>query len=188
MSFAIFYGSNPSAEASILNRLQHVTTEARHPLLLPGMFAEMELERHKKYTEAGISDLEAKILELDMKLECSSQAEVERKNIEKRTAWLDMSYLRDSITTWKVQLERMSEHNDSLARDPAIQASLDTALDTPHAILCETTTKIKTRLTAICDEYDEKIRDCTMRLDGMAIATQWVCFLHPHHLLPRKEH
>jgi len=179
MSFAIFYGSNPSAEAPILNRLQHVTTEARHPLLLPGMFAEMELKRHKKYTEAGISDLEAKILELDVKLECSSQAEVERKNIEKRTAWLDMSYLRDSITTWKVQLERMTEHNDFLAHELAIQTPRQTGADTTHTMLCETTTKIKTRLAAICDEYDEKIRDCTMRLDGMAIATQWVHSLHP---------
>jgi hypothetical protein len=34
--------------------------------------------------------------------------------------------------------------------------------------------RIKVRLAAIRDEYDEKIRDCTMRVDGMAMATQWV--------------
>jgi Mg2+ and Co2+ transporter CorA len=33
--------------------------------------------------------------------------------------------------------------------------------------------RIKARLSAIRDEYDEKIRDCTMRVDGMAMATQW---------------
>jgi hypothetical protein len=37
--------------------------------------------------------------------------------------------------------------------------------------------KIQNRLAAIRDEYDEKIRDCTMRVDGMAMATQWVRFL-----------
>ncbi len=34
--------------------------------------------------------------------------------------------------------------------------------------------KIKERLEAIIDEYEEKIRDCTMRVEGMAMATQWV--------------
>lgn len=34
--------------------------------------------------------------------------------------------------------------------------------------------KIRLRLAAIRDDYDEKIRDCTMRIDGMAMATQWV--------------
>ncbi|KAI5920486.1 hypothetical protein F4810DRAFT_723321 [Camillea tinctor] len=33
--------------------------------------------------------------------------------------------------------------------------------------------KIKGRLRDIIEEYDEKIRDCTMRLDGMTMATQW---------------
>ncbi|KAF3765540.1 hypothetical protein M406DRAFT_355963 [Cryphonectria parasitica EP155] len=33
--------------------------------------------------------------------------------------------------------------------------------------------KIIGRLQAIIDEYDDKIRDCSMRLDGMAMATQW---------------
>jgi hypothetical protein len=38
--------------------------------------------------------------------------------------------------------------------------------------------RIKDRLEAIIDEYEEKIRDCTMRVEGMAMATQWV--RHPH--------
>ena len=34
--------------------------------------------------------------------------------------------------------------------------------------------KIRVRIQEITDEYDNKIRDCTMRVDGMAMATQWV--------------
>jgi len=34
--------------------------------------------------------------------------------------------------------------------------------------------KVKGRVMAIKDENDEKIRDCSMRVDGMAMATQWV--------------
>lgn len=34
--------------------------------------------------------------------------------------------------------------------------------------------KIKERLEAIIDENNDRIRDCKMRVDGMAMATQWV--------------
>ncbi|XXG98843.1 hypothetical protein Hte_005173 [Hypoxylon texense] len=34
-------------------------------------------------------------------------------------------------------------------------------------------TKINDRLHAIIKEYEEKIRECSMRIDGMAMATQW---------------
>lgn len=37
----------------------------------------------------------------------------------------------------------------------------------------QTGQKIKDRIQGIIDEYDDKIRDCTMRVDGMAMATQW---------------
>ncbi len=33
---------------------------------------------------------------------------------------------------------------------------------------------IQDRLQAIIDEYGDKIRECKMRVDGMAMATQWV--------------
>ena len=177
MSFAVFYGSDPTVEASMLDRLRYVTIEARHPMLLPGMFAEMELERHKRYTDASIIDLEVKIREstiIDDDSEICSQDELERKNAEKRTAWLDMAYLRNSITNWKVQLERMSEHIEELDREDVIQETCGNSPHVSHSMR-EITMKIKARLTAICDEYEEKVRDCTMRLDGMAIATQWVC-------------
>jgi len=38
--------------------------------------------------------------------------------------------------------------------------------------------KVKDRVQAIVDEYNDKIRDCTMRVDGMAMATQWVSGIH----------
>ncbi|KAF3059977.1 hypothetical protein GL218_05118 [Daldinia childiae] len=33
--------------------------------------------------------------------------------------------------------------------------------------------RINSRLQAMIEEYEDKIRECTMRLDGMAMATQW---------------
>lgn len=33
---------------------------------------------------------------------------------------------------------------------------------------------IKDRLKALIEEFEEKVEECTMRVDGMAMATQWV--------------
>lgn len=44
----------------------------------------------------------------------------------------------------------------------------------PNARMRRAGRKIMGRLQAIIDEYDDKIRDCSMRLDGMAMSTQWV--------------
>lgn len=34
--------------------------------------------------------------------------------------------------------------------------------------------RVKERIDDIVDEYEDKIRDCMMRVDGMAMASQWV--------------
>lgn len=265
LSFAILYGNHPETEKSLLGRLRHVREEARHPLLLPGLFAEIELDRHKCLVESSINNVEAKIFELNfdtVNSETYCKEEVEQRSEAKRTAWLDLSYLRNSITTWKTQIHRMVEHVDEVnvalsekrscassthllqqcaviqrttsgdeerhtdvqdvrkdaqreqdvdrasymtestdqsAKDKrySFTTSLAAGCVVPVMISSEavgndlveetistrsaqsmqrTGSRLKSRLVAICDEYDEKIRDCTMRVDGMAMATQWVHF------------
>ena len=41
-------------------------------------------------------------------------------------------------------------------------------------ILRQAGMRMEDRLTSIIGEYDDKIRACTMDIDGMAMATQWV--------------
>ncbi|GAB1316486.1 hypothetical protein MFIFM68171_06696 [Madurella fahalii] len=42
-----------------------------------------------------------------------------------------------------------------------------------HKHMCRVGCKIQERLQAIIDENNDRIRDCKMRVDGMAMATQW---------------
>jgi chromosome segregation ATPase len=262
LTFGILYGSTFTTEKNILQRLQTISFEAAHPLLLPGIVAELELVRHTRLVEASINEVETKIFELNFQSGSARgyrRAEVERRNVAKRTAWLDLTYLRNSITTWTTQLLKMAEHAGALNRDfykisqdaaffapdhehlrpehehSGMQLDHSTALfeskrparlleriastrrsdsqyssptrtrvaahrpqdlkispsDEDYIDSCphyedpksqieqmhEVGEKIQNRLAAIRDEYDEKIRDCTMRVDGMAMATQWVRFL-----------
>jgi chromosome segregation ATPase len=259
LTFGILYGSTFTTEKNILQRLQTITFEAAHPLLLPGIVAELELVRHTRLVEVSINEVETKIFELNFQSGSARgyrRAEVERRNVAKRTAWLDLTYLRNSITTWSTQLLKMAEHAAELNRDfykisqdaasfapdledlrpehersgmqldhstapfkskrpsrlpermasvrrsdsqhssptrtrVAIHQSQDVKIsrsDEDYIDACphyedpkwqfkqmhEVGEKIQHRLAAIRDEYDEKIRDCTMRVDGMAMATQWV--------------
>lgn len=157
----------------MIDMLSKVTTDVCHPMVVPGIFAELELARHIGLVDAGISDVETKIFELNTDPAATrtiGQAAIERKNEAKRTSWLDLAYLRNAIITWNYQLTKMSLE---AARPNRTNSSISADVVSSDHIV-RTGNKIAGRLVAIHEEYEEKIRDCTMRLDGMAMATQWV--------------
>lgn len=172
-TFAILYGCTNRIEKSMIDMLSKVTTDVCHPMVVPGIFAELELARHIGLVDAGISDVETKIFELNTDPAATrtiGQAAIERKNEAKRTSWLDLAYLRNAIITWNYQLTKMSLE---AARPNRTNSSISADVVSSDHIV-RTGNKIAGRLVAIHEEYEEKIRDCTMRLDGMAMATQWV--------------
>jgi hypothetical protein len=251
-TFAILYGTSPSLEKEILRRLRFIGEEAAHPLLIPGILAELELARHTRLVESSINTVEAKIFELNFQSGGSvkdfDRSTVENRQQAKRTAWLDLTYLRNSLTTWTAQLLVMAEHANVLNEKTFVPRNNDSALPvgpqhaapagivhnappqtqveakisrsdkrpgsfapgpkvadenliswkqdqeiresnfdhSPHEIyftkenentyiqrMRNVGAKIRSRLAAMIDECDEKVRDCTMRVDGMAMATQW---------------
>ncbi|KAF7547218.1 hypothetical protein G7Z17_g7895 [Cylindrodendrum hubeiense] len=110
LTFAILYGCTASIEKDIIERLSFVREEATHPVLMPGIFAELERSRHRKLVQSSIAELEEKILELDMNsddVDTVKRAATDKKNVAKRTAWLDTTYLRNGLMSWSTQLGRM---------------------------------------------------------------------------------
>lgn len=272
-------------------RLANLKAEVAHPLLMPGIFAEIEQRRHTTLVEEMGNKLETLIFQLDHQsndFEGPQGALAEARSKDKRTAYLDLSYLRNSLVSWNTQLAKMVQHcrqlnkeeyssksvnnsvlhqnNDlrvgrtldrvasrssnvsrSLSRDEWYEVEASKEFDSPirkggapsgetthsvnpeklikyvgrsrdesielahmqftsrqstmtnentsqpviqpwtmsmnaegwedcHEKLRDTSFKIESRLMTIRDEYDDKIRDCTMRVDGMAMSTQWVRF------------
>ncbi|TVY23264.1 hypothetical protein LHYA1_G007945 [Lachnellula hyalina] len=212
LTFAILFGCPLSVEEEIIKRLSFATAEAAHPLLLPGIFVELERTRHVHVVEAMIDELETKIFELDFhtgETEWAQSSSAERRNQEKRTAYLDTAYLRNGLINWSAQLLKMVQHAEYLENNvfasgdfpettgakfnsqpfelPMVSISHqngDESSDCSVAMqkysshptnkqMRRVGGRIKDRLQAIIDEYEDKIRDCTMRVDGMAMATQW---------------
>lgn len=238
LTFAILLGCTLSIEEEIITRLSTIKSEAAHPLLMPGIFAELERTRHVKLVDQMVNEVEAKIFELDFQandLDGPQGKAAEKRSREKRTAYLDLAYLRNALVSWNTQLGRMVQHcrylnqeeycaSRSQARvsskhvssknwrvsevdwteiEPCMGfeiASSDEKSYWPRGEMMDEVTrgkdelassptdplwrvgeKIAGRLISLRDEYEDKIRDCTMRVDGMAMATQWVILnRHPY--------
>ncbi|KPM37027.1 hypothetical protein AK830_g9517 [Neonectria ditissima] len=237
MTFAILFGCPISVEEQMLTRLNLATSEAIHPLLIPGIFTELERVRHIEVVETTVDELETRILELDPKSmgdEVMSAADKAERDQAKRNAWLDTTYLRNQLISWNTHLEKLRHHVEDLNQtvfsppsqmkvhtsdvtesiktsspDPedrvprssgheemsqfdeksALDASSETSTaedcqqhEPPMEILNTESVgmmrqignKIQDRVQDIIGEYEEMIRDCTMRVDGMSMATQWV--------------
>ncbi|KAM0335140.1 hypothetical protein ACHAQA_000181 [Verticillium albo-atrum] len=157
--------------------------------------AEIERARHINLVEESINDLETKIYQLSERIETrgqASQEEVDKRSHERTEAWLDAAYLKNGLINWQNQLKHMSRHAKELRAalpdaplQPGVLAADEqgqqkdpfnrTAVE--HQMVYEASSKrIIDRIDAIVEEYDEKIRDSSMRLEGMAMATQWELF------------
>lgn len=225
-TYAILFGCPLYVEEDVITRLCYSGVEASYPLLLPGIFAELERDRHIDIVEKYMDDLEAKILELDYQPSIDQQmfgSDSESRNRDKRSQWLDTTYLKNGLVTWSIQLSKMVSHTEELGRDTLFRPAKDFPVgknsgqfandgkpieplpselappgtrELKHQLARDSAValddrrdeggewrelemrrigaKVNDRLQAIIEEYEEKIRECTMRIDGMAMATQWV--------------
>ncbi|KAI1456405.1 hypothetical protein F4805DRAFT_458829 [Annulohypoxylon moriforme] len=208
LTYAVLFGCSVNIENEIITRISSAGEAASYPLLLPGIFAEIERNRHIKIVEDYVDDIEQKIFELDYLPSIEQRidsTETERRNRDKRSQWLDTTYLRNGLITWSEQLHKMTKHTEELkntlfrpSKDECSYADIDVAsygerdpepfyekepydsksdcvgkIEIRKGEMRKIGAKVNDRLRAIIEEYEDKIRECTMRIDGMAMATQW---------------
>lgn len=71
--------------------------------------------------------------------------------------------------------EQGEDHSDTCYSGSTLDHTLQGGGDLSHAeLMVHTNRKIKSRIRSIIHEYNEKIRDCANRVDGMSMTTQWV--------------
>ena len=202
MTYGILYGCTPLTEREFLSRLEMTDKSAwYHPLLLPGIFAELERGRHLEYVEKNIYYLEGEIFQMDFPPSLKDKIRSKEANIRnsaQKKAWRDTTYLRNGLVSWRTQLTKIAEHCDDLPRtlfneqifkaadNESVEQSQEAtvvARVSQQAVelqqMRKVTGLVKDRILEIVDEYEDKIRDTTMRVDGLAMATQWVSFLFP---------
>ncbi|KAL2195582.1 hypothetical protein P885DRAFT_40141 [Corynascus similis CBS 632.67] len=183
LTFAILFGASEEQERSVLARLRKAGTDTAHPMLLPGILAELERKRQMDIADEIIDELEMQIFRLDNETITSwnqSGKTTAERNRQKTKAWLDAAFSRNILLATKSLLFSMRRHLDEYAIliNPMTRRDHDFRHQDPDhsvhwAFLQQASMRMEDRLISIIGEYDDKIRTCTMEVDGMAMATQW---------------
>lgn len=203
-----------------MRRLSGAIKEAIYPLLVPGILIELERIRNVRLVESTINILQARMFELeddpDVE-EMVSRSELKSRNQEKRSVWLDTTFLRNCLISWNIPMAKFGSAADSLpnviadAYEDTKSEELPTGSSGSNINLilppndqvgtgntnlrrrqegrrrrppCDTYAypchmfevgrKIKSRNQDIIEEYESKIRDCSMSIEGMEMTMQRV--------------
>ncbi|KAI0551682.1 hypothetical protein F4679DRAFT_572027 [Xylaria curta] len=207
LKFAVIFGCDLSVEEEILNRLLLARNDASHPMLLVGILAEIERKRHVQIVDEIIDEVEAGILHLEIPYAeyGKPKSHTDKSRKKKRLEWLDISYIRNCLVSWRKQLQNMELQVDKIDRslvavtsishtpegrppmndnrspaepDQVMPTCLNTNISASRHEQFDdkyftTGYKIKSRTRAIIEEYDNMIRECSMRIDGIVTTTHW---------------
>ena len=149
-------------ENEFLLRLKSAENAIKHPMIFPGLFAELQRKRHTALVTSSVTAL----LQNMLRLEGSSSAGNQRIGhaSDLLEMWIDITYLSSSLETWKAQLTKMVSHIDEL----------NSAMFPGNAQLVPEGNRIKERLLDIIVEYEELRRKCALVIDGTSLANGMV--------------
>lgn len=157
----------------ISGRLGNADGTLRHPLLLVGIFAEIERKRHLRLVKNGLEDLLKTVSSLSRHgAEWKTIAPQEDESRHAIDPWLEIHYIKNGLENWRNQLLKMIEHVDELPTRSDLYPSIDFTEKAE-----EPDVRIQERLREIVCDYDEKIRECEMIMEGMTLATSLVRLL-----------
>ena len=178
---ALVLGCDKNLMESISMRIYNSESTSTHPLLIMGILAEIERERHTELVRDKVFHLLKSVYAMSNTGQISATSTLRKENYSV-DLWIKMSQLRIGLESWKMQLQKMITSIDEFEqRILCLQSSdqrpekEDHKNDTWKPICKRAGQRIKKRLLEIVCDYDEKIRECTMVIDGMTLATHLVC-------------
>lgn len=179
-TFAILFGCDDGVMEKVRTRLDNAEGAACHPLLLVGIFAELERARQVALVTEGIATLLRITSSISAIKTDDDTVSTEDESETAIDAWLDIYYLKIGLQSWKRQLLKMISHVDELSA--MWSSSVGGTGCEGSQVLFESTARlsgnrIKERLMEILGDYDEKISECDMIMEGTILANSLVC--HP---------
>ncbi|KAH8879280.1 hypothetical protein GQ53DRAFT_834285 [Thozetella sp. PMI_491] len=194
-TFAVMYGCTEAAEWAVCDRLRQIAWEgasqASHPMLLPGIFAELERLRLNNEVSKATLGLEAELTRL---LDARPRANFDENPTD---TWLDTAHLQTGLEAWSDQVGEMIIHlheltdrhfrprgtgplqsvqhtcfasqvNNSTTQRPLAASKRATAK------MLEVSRKIEGRLRAVRYELGVGIRGCQVLVEGVKQATNLI--------------
>jgi hypothetical protein len=200
-TYALFYGCEQDTAENIFKRISGGKDARAHPLLLPGILAELERRRQIALVMEWLAKLNQKVNSLGKRATAYETIFPAKGADGAIDPWVKVHYLKNGLENWRDQVEKMITHVDELDRDYfAARTPASDVADEPRspvatastmsddsgermvvspdeaekrkAVMRRTGARIKDRLKEIIAEYDEHIRECVLIMQGMTLATQ----------------
>lgn len=174
--YVLIYGCDPDTKQRILARLKNSEDSTCHPLLFPGIFAELERKRQLDLVKHGLEVLHTTIMGLGRYHKEWKEDPIEDSQMDDAIdPWLEIHHLKNSLEAWKRQLMKIAAHADELSETWfKIDSSDSEGIKEEKLMVRRTGDRIQERILEIIDDYDDKIRECIMIMEGMTLATQMV--------------
>ncbi|KAK5653634.1 hypothetical protein OQA88_8664 [Cercophora sp. LCS_1] len=179
----VVFGCTDSISEDFSGRIRNGEEAWTHPMFLFGLLAEHEKERHKDLVDEKVAQLTSRVYALSKFQRISSETELNNEHYSVNL-WIEVSQLRTAMEMWKKELVKMDEHIGELeshvltipeantCESPFAESMTTLGDKTWRVSAREVGRRIQKRLREIMCEYDGRIRECTMVLDGMALSAQ----------------
>jgi hypothetical protein len=177
---ALILGLDSDQTESVAGRIANSEpAELTHPLLLPGILAELERERHMDLVQQRVFHLLQRVRALSKgggrTISATSQLVQEEYSVD---LWIEVWQLRTALEAWMVELGKMDL---CCARLDGLIAGKGAACSETGSggagggwNLVETGRRIQKRLRGIRQEYKIKVKECSMVVEGLSLSAQLV--------------
>jgi len=161
------YGCTDENIVEALEELQKIDLAAFHPLLLPMILAELERRRMIDKVRQSVGELQTRVMKYG--LQAGQQATDMNREDDKKTLslWIQIHHMRNELESWRKELLGLQVHAKELNEWNLLNCALKERGD-----------MIYERAEEMIREYEENAGLCTIVLDGLALSTQFVSFLH----------
>jgi hypothetical protein len=186
LTVAVIYGCNDKQTKNIVRRLQNSGETVRYPLLIAGIFTELERERLLDSVEEVVDRfllrteaLGSKTRSWGQMLNCQGE-----KIGDLLQLYNDSRNLAKGLGDVKSQLLKLLEHIQELESFPRSSnhcggvANQVPEIDEQKRRIKQTGSRMRERLLEISEEYDRKIDDCKMVMEDLTVTTQLVGVFH----------
>ncbi|TQN65043.1 hypothetical protein CSHISOI_10381 [Colletotrichum shisoi] len=180
-TFAVVYGCNDEQMRDIERRMRRADGQLQHPLLMPGIFAELERTRLAEKAEKLLDHFTLRSERLNSTSKAqpwSPESDEDGKRTQEHlNLCMESRDLVSHISAVKRQLAKLLKGMAVVEREIGslrVDNMPREHMRVREAGLVDTGTRMRTRVEDILIEYDDKIDDCNMMICNMSLAMQTV--------------
>lgn len=182
-TFAVVYGCTEKQMDDIEKRIRRSNEQRNHPLLMSGIFVELERKRLLAAVDQLVDDFTLKSDQLESKpwnIDPKADEDGQKTQKDYLNVCLRSRNLIDHIHASKRQLSKFLDEMDEVADElrslgPEANRAESPAMQTK---LEKIGRDMRKRVQDIIREYDDKIDECNKVVCNTSLAMQTVCWFH----------